>query len=112
MDFIPNLSGHKRNAKFESTVRGALVIVGPVVCAIFSLWCGILGETDLGFYWNCRILFIRRIVQIWYTRSGDAEGTHLFPPFLSVHDGYQWTGGASWGVYAPLPRTTVFKEVA
>lgn len=47
---LPNLSGHKPNSAFEKFAKGAPVLVGPIV-----------------------ILFTRRIVQIWYTRIGDAE---------------------------------------
>jgi len=47
---LPNMSGHKPNSAFEKFVKGVPVIVGPIV-----------------------ILFTRRIVQIWYTRIGDAE---------------------------------------
>ncbi|KAH9888032.1 hypothetical protein C8Q73DRAFT_748380 [Cubamyces lactineus] len=49
-DFIPTLTAHSRNSQFERTVEAVPVFVGPIV-----------------------ILFIRRIVQIWYTRIGDAE---------------------------------------
>ncbi|KAL6302717.1 hypothetical protein BKA93DRAFT_900240 [Sparassis latifolia] len=49
-DLLPNLSGHHRNSKFEKAVKAFPVFVGPIV-----------------------ILFVRRIVQIWYTRTGDTE---------------------------------------
>ncbi|KAI0628609.1 hypothetical protein C8Q77DRAFT_1147010 [Trametes polyzona] len=49
-DFLPTLTAHKRNSQFEKTAEAVPVFVGPIV-----------------------ILFIRRIVQIWYTRIGDAE---------------------------------------
>jgi len=47
---LPNLSGHARTSAFEKGVKGAPVVVGPIL-----------------------ILFIRRIVQLWYARIGDAE---------------------------------------
>ncbi|KAI1785971.1 hypothetical protein LXA43DRAFT_1035639 [Ganoderma leucocontextum] len=50
MDFLPNLTTHKRSSNFERTTKAIPVFVGPIV-----------------------ILFVRRIVQIWYTRIGDAE---------------------------------------
>ena len=50
MGFLPNLLGPRRGGKIGKAVTGAPVVVGPVV-----------------------ILFIRRIVQIWYKRKGDAE---------------------------------------
>ncbi|KAK7453453.1 hypothetical protein VKT23_011725 [Stygiomarasmius scandens] len=49
MDIIPWL-GIKSSVKVERAVKGIPVIIGPIL-----------------------ILFIRRIVQIWYTRKGDAE---------------------------------------
>ncbi|KAI0821859.1 hypothetical protein BC628DRAFT_1392556 [Trametes gibbosa] len=49
-DFLPTLTSHRRNSQFERTAEAVPVFVGPIV-----------------------ILFIRRIVQIWYTRIGDAE---------------------------------------
>ncbi|KAI0365814.1 hypothetical protein BV20DRAFT_972730 [Pilatotrama ljubarskyi] len=49
-DYLPTLTTHQRNSQFEKTVEAVPVFVGPIV-----------------------ILFIRRIVQIWYTRIGDAE---------------------------------------
>ncbi|CDO71067.1 hypothetical protein BN946_scf184844.g71 [Trametes cinnabarina] len=49
-DFLPTLTTHSRNSQFERTAEAVPVFVGPIV-----------------------ILFIRRIVQIWYTRKGDAE---------------------------------------
>ncbi|KAH9931197.1 hypothetical protein B0H21DRAFT_761142 [Amylocystis lapponica] len=50
MHLLPNLSGHSRNSKFEKAVQALPVFAGPIV-----------------------ILFVRRIVQIWYTRTGDKE---------------------------------------
>ncbi|KIM73550.1 hypothetical protein PILCRDRAFT_824597 [Piloderma croceum F 1598] len=47
---LPNLSGHARKSGIEKAVKGAPVVVGPIF-----------------------ILFTRRIVQLWYTRIGDAE---------------------------------------
>ncbi|KAF7976100.1 hypothetical protein HWV62_7521 [Athelia sp. TMB] len=47
---LPNLSGHSQRSGFEKAVKGAPVVVGPIL-----------------------ILFTRRIVQLWYTRKADAE---------------------------------------
>jgi len=47
---LPNLSGRARTSGIEKAVKGAPVVVGPIL-----------------------ILFTRRIVQLWYTRIGDAE---------------------------------------
>lgn len=49
LGLLPNISGHAKS-RFERAVKGAPVVIGPIV-----------------------ILFVRRIVQIWYTRKGDAE---------------------------------------
>ncbi|KAI0765878.1 hypothetical protein BD413DRAFT_159669 [Trametes elegans] len=49
-DFLPTLTTHARNSQFERAVEAVPVYVAPIV-----------------------ILFIRRIVQMWYTRIGDAE---------------------------------------
>ncbi|KAF9463634.1 hypothetical protein BDZ94DRAFT_1258160 [Collybia nuda] len=50
MRLLPNFSAHGSRSGFERTVKGLPVVVGPVI-----------------------ILFVRRIVQIWYKRKGDAE---------------------------------------
>ncbi|KAK0443975.1 uncharacterized protein EV420DRAFT_1575786 [Desarmillaria tabescens] len=47
---LPSLAGYYRNLRVEKAVKGLPVVIGPII-----------------------ILFIRRIVQIWYTRKGDAE---------------------------------------
>ncbi|KAH9836290.1 uncharacterized protein C8Q71DRAFT_797080 [Rhodofomes roseus] len=47
---IPGVSGHSRESAWEKTAKSMPVFMGPIV-----------------------ILFMRRIVQIWYTRAGDAE---------------------------------------
>ncbi|KAI0942041.1 hypothetical protein AcW1_009635 [Taiwanofungus camphoratus] len=49
-DLLPVLSGRARNSAVERAAQAVPVFGGPVV-----------------------ILFVRRIVQIWYTRTGDAE---------------------------------------
>ncbi|THH32766.1 hypothetical protein EUX98_g1378 [Antrodiella citrinella] len=54
INVLPNFSNHPRNTKFEKSVKGLPVFVGPIF-----------------------ILFIRRIVQIWFTRKGNAEEKSL-----------------------------------
>ncbi|EPT02175.1 hypothetical protein FOMPIDRAFT_1160688 [Fomitopsis schrenkii] len=56
-DYLPNVStllpgvaGHARGSRWERTAKSVPVFVGPIV-----------------------ILFMRRIVQIWYAKAGDAE---------------------------------------
>lgn len=53
-DLVPTLSGHARYSQFERSIQAIPVFIGPIV-----------------------ILFIRRIVQIWYKRKGDREEKHL-----------------------------------
>ncbi|KAF8642801.1 hypothetical protein AX16_009434 [Volvariella volvacea WC 439] len=50
LDLLPRFLAQHRRARFEKTLKGFIVVVGPIV-----------------------ILFVRRIVQIWYQRIGDAE---------------------------------------
>jgi len=50
MGILPNKSEDARSRKVERAVKAAPVVVGPII-----------------------ILFIRRIVQVWYKRKGDAE---------------------------------------
>ncbi|KAH8082795.1 hypothetical protein BXZ70DRAFT_900916 [Cristinia sonorae] len=54
MNVLPNFSNHPRNTKFERIATGSPVFIGPII-----------------------ILFIRRIVQIWFTRKGNAEEKSL-----------------------------------
>ncbi|KAH6891585.1 hypothetical protein BKA70DRAFT_1201672 [Coprinopsis sp. MPI-PUGE-AT-0042] len=56
MQALPGLNGHlgTKNAQVEKFVKGVPVAVGPIVA-----------------------LFIRRIVQIWYDRKGNAEEKQL-----------------------------------
>ncbi|KAK7685486.1 hypothetical protein QCA50_011350 [Cerrena zonata] len=53
-DWLPKLTNQHLRSQYERTARGVPVFMGPVV-----------------------ILFIRRIVQIWYTRIGNAEEKQL-----------------------------------
>ncbi|KAJ3515675.1 hypothetical protein NLJ89_g1599 [Agrocybe chaxingu] len=56
LDALPSFQrgGYIRNANVERAVKGFPVIIGPIV-----------------------VLFIRRVVQIWYKRKGDAEERSL-----------------------------------
>ncbi|CAL1698851.1 unnamed protein product [Somion occarium] len=53
-EWLPKLTTHSWGSQYERTARGIPVFLGPIV-----------------------ILFIRRIVQIWYTRIGNAEEKQL-----------------------------------
>lgn len=63
-------SGH--NSAMERVIRGIPIIVGPVVF-VPSFAQYFLSD---GFFLS--VLFIRRIVQIWYMRKGDGEGMSVF----------------------------------
>ena len=66
---LPQMSGHRPNSTVEKAVRGFPAVLGPIMYVILS---PILSAymTNL----RSRILFTRRIVQLWYTRKGNAEG--------------------------------------
>jgi len=71
LNALPGLnSGH--NSAMERVIRGIPIIVGPVVLVPFFASYS-LSDTFL-----FSVLFIRRIVQIWYMRKGDGEGTSVF----------------------------------
>ncbi|KAI0760608.1 hypothetical protein C8Q74DRAFT_1319576 [Fomes fomentarius] len=50
MDILPNFTTHRRSSNLERTSKAVPVFVGPIV-----------------------ILLTRRLMQMWYTRIGDAE---------------------------------------
>ncbi|KAF8886949.1 hypothetical protein BD779DRAFT_1528850 [Infundibulicybe gibba] len=50
MQILPSISGQPRTSRPERLIKGVPAVVGPIL-----------------------ILFVRRIVQIWYKRKGDAE---------------------------------------
>ena len=58
---------------FSKALAGAPVAIGPIVYVRYA------SHTATSHYYTdvCRILFIRRIVQIWYTTIGDAEGVFV-----------------------------------
>ena len=58
----------------QKAVRTAPVIIGPIVYVVKAP--RIRSETHCRPYY--RILFTRRIVQIWYARIGDKEGAFFF----------------------------------
>ncbi len=67
-DLVPTMSSRPRYSRFERVLEAAPVFAGPIVYV--STLCSHDTEPDR----RGRILFIRRIVQIWYTRIGDTEG--------------------------------------
>jgi hypothetical protein len=68
------VSGGSAGRVKPRAVRVLPVFMGPIVCVfsmLFAVSVRVDGLTD-GFVGH-RILFIRRIVQIWYARKGEAE---------------------------------------
>jgi hypothetical protein len=70
---LPQMSGHRPNSKVEKAVKGFPAILGPIMYVILPLLSAIHDQS----YFS-RILFTRRIVQLWYNRKGDAEGPWRF----------------------------------
>jgi hypothetical protein len=64
------MSGHRPNSRVEKAVKGFPAILGPIMYVTRRLLSS-LSMTNL----CSRILFSRRIVQLWYNRKGNAEGT-------------------------------------
>lgn len=69
MNMVPTLTHHPRSSAIERALEGAPVFIGPILCVVCVSMMAALRLTSF-----IRILFTRRIVQIWYTRIGDAEG--------------------------------------
>ena len=67
------MSGHRPNSKVEKAVKGFPAILGPIMYVILPL----LSPFHDRFCFS-RILFNRRIVQLWYNRKGNAEGPWRF----------------------------------
>lgn len=68
LNALPKLR-NTHNSAGERIVKGIPILVGPIVsvpCFSPSLW------SDFSLLFS--VLFIRRIVQIWYMRKGDGEG--------------------------------------
>jgi hypothetical protein len=66
---LPQMSGHRPNSRVEKAVKGFPAILGPIMYVTHRLLSS-LSMTNL----CSRILFSRRIVQLWYNRKGNAEG--------------------------------------
>ena len=71
MNILPNFSGRAGSSRFERAVKGFPVTSGPILCVLVrsSTW----RNPEPTSY---SVLFVRRIVQIWYKRKGDAEGVY------------------------------------
>ena len=52
----------------DQLLHGAPVFIGPILCAIVSRNITIMSHICI------RVLLVRRLVQMWYKRKGDAEG--------------------------------------
>jgi hypothetical protein len=70
---LPQMSGHRPNSKVEKAVKGFPAILGPIMYVILSSpLMSVSAFHDRSSI--PRILFTRRIVQLWYNRKGNAEG--------------------------------------
>jgi hypothetical protein len=78
---LPQMSGHRPNSKVEKAVKGFPAILGPIMYVILPL---LFAFHDQSYF--SRILFNRRIVQLWYNRKGNAEGPWRFscPPRVGL----------------------------
>jgi hypothetical protein len=85
---IPGFGRQGRGSHLSKALAAAPVLVGPIMCTCkfgeFTTMTDIYSDVY-------RVLFIRRVVQIWYKSKGDAEGIVnliLWPMlFLSVNGG-------------------------
>ena len=65
---LPQASRHGMNSPVDKAIKAFPAILGPIMYVIFIMLA-------LSAYMTAsRILFTRRIVQLWYNRKGDAEG--------------------------------------
>jgi|SRR6267142_1433110 len=67
---LPQMSGHRPNSRVEKAVKGFPAILGPIMYVIIPPPLLSAYMTNL----VSRILFTRRIVQLWFNRKGNAEG--------------------------------------
>ena len=65
MEVLPRLGF---STATDQVLRGAPVFIGPILCAIVSYDVLIFSDISI------RVLLVRRLVQLWYKRKGDAEG--------------------------------------
>jgi hypothetical protein len=76
---LPQVSRHRNNSPVDKAIKAFPAILGPVMYVILSL-------LDPPAYMASRILFTRRIVQLWYNRKGNVEGqSDLATPKPRVH---------------------------
>jgi endoplasmic reticulum junction formation protein lunapark len=65
---LPRMSKYRPNSEVEKAIKGFLAILGPIMYVIRVLFM----HTRPNRF--SRILFTRRIVQLWFTRKGNVEG--------------------------------------
>lgn len=65
MDMLPRLGF---STATDQLARGAPVFIGPILCAIVPQRSFDISDDYI------RVLLVRRLVQLWYKRKGDAEG--------------------------------------
>jgi endoplasmic reticulum junction formation protein lunapark len=66
---LPRMSKHRPNSEMEKAIKGFPAVLGPIMYVIPPRFL-LAYTTD----WTSRILFTRRIVQLWFNRKGNAEG--------------------------------------
>ena len=65
---LPQASRHAINSPVDKAIKGFPAILGPIMYVILSILA------PPAYMTASRILFTRRIVQLWYNRKGNAEG--------------------------------------
>ena len=65
---LPQASKHGINSPVDKAIKAFPAILGPLMYVILIM------PTPPAYMTASRILFTRRIVQLWYNRKGDAEG--------------------------------------
>jgi endoplasmic reticulum junction formation protein lunapark len=65
---LPRMTKYRTNSEVEKAIKGFLVILGPIM---YVIRLPVLHTRPNRI---SRILFSRRIVQLWFNRKGSAEG--------------------------------------
>ncbi len=68
---LPQASRHRVNSPVDKAIKAFPAIIGPIMYVILPLPAPPAYMTKT---LTSRILFTRRIIQLWYNRKGDAEG--------------------------------------
>jgi hypothetical protein len=65
---LPQASKHRINSPVDKAIKAFPAVLGPIMYVILPQ------RTPHAYMMASRILFTRRIVQLWYNRKGNAEG--------------------------------------